>query len=186
MNKALREKDYSSGMTLELMQGDITLAEVDAVVNPANKLLQHGGGLAGLLSRKAGSALQDESNRWVQEHGPVTHDKPAFTGAGDLPFQAIIHAVGPVWGAGDEESKLRAAVLGAIEAASERNLSSIALPAISTGIFGYPMDEASRVILTAVDEICSRGAGTVDYVQIVLFNNKAAEIFSITWDQFLL
>lgn len=185
MNKVLREKDYSSGMTLKLIQGDITLAEVDTIVNPANKLLQHGGGLAGLLSNKAGPVLQNESNRWIQEHGPVTHDVPAFTTAGDLPFQAIIHAVGPVWGSGGEESKLRAAVLGSVKVASERKLTSIALPAISTGIFGYPLDEASRVILTATDDICSRGAGTIKLIQVVLFNEKAAEVFLITWDQTL-
>jgi O-acetyl-ADP-ribose deacetylase len=186
MNIVLRDKNYLSGMTLKLVQGDITLAQVDAVVNPANTHLQHGGGLAGLLSRKAGPMLQKESDLWIQEHGPVSHDRPAHTSAGDLPFRVIIHAVGPVWGSGDEETKLRAAVLGAVKAAAERELTSIAFPAISTGIFRFPLDDASRVILTAVDEVCSRGAGTVHQVQIVLFNDRAAKVFSTNWDQIII
>jgi O-acetyl-ADP-ribose deacetylase (regulator of RNase III) len=186
MNKTLREKRYPSGRNLLLIQGDITRAEVDAVVNPANPHLQHGGGLAGLLSKIAGPMLQAESNRWVEIHGPVPHHKPAYTSAGDLAFKTVIHAVGPVWGSGDEEAKLRAAVIGAIDLADQLKLGSLALPAISTGIFGYPLDEASLVILSAADEACTARSSHVHKVEIVLFDTKAAQAFSAAWDKTLI
>ena len=186
MNKTLREKRYPSGITLLLVQGDITLADVDVVVNPANPHLRHGGGLAGLLAKKAGPTLQAESNRWVESHGPVSHHKPAYTSAGDLGFKAVIHAVGPVWGSGDEEAKLKAAVSGAIDLTEELELDSLALPAISTGIFGYPLDEAARVIVSAVDDACAKGTYRIHKIEIVLFDTKAAEVFSAAWDNILL
>lgn len=185
MNKILREKQYQNGSVVVLVQGDITLAEVDAIVNPANQLLQHGGGLAGLLSRKAGPVLQKESNIWVEEHGPVTHENPAYTSAGKLPFKTIIHAVGPVWGSGDEKQKLEQAVLGALSLTEEMDLSSVALPAISTGIFGFPLQEASVVILGAVDAYLSQGSGKLQQVQVVLYDDLAGDVFSTTWGRIL-
>lgn len=185
MNTILREMTYPSGTALSLIQGDITLAAVDAVVNPANQFLQHGGGLAGVLSKKAGPALQSESNLWVRENGPVSHERPAHTSAGDLPFKAVIHAVGPVWGSGNEESKLRAAVQGSLRTAASLELNSLAIPAISTGIFGYPLDQAANVILKAIDEFICQEISSVHQVQVVLFDKIAAEAFSTAWDQTL-
>lgn len=183
MNKTLREKKYKNGSVLVLVQGDITQAEVDAIVNPANHLLQHGGGLAGVLSKKAGPSLQSASNTWVEEHGPVSHDQPAHTAAGDLPFEMVIHAVGPVWGSGDEKQKLYQAVQGSLFLADELKLKSIALPAISTGVFGYPLREASKVILQAIDDYYTQEAGRILQIQVVLFNENAVDEFSITWDK---
>ncbi len=182
----LREKKYPSGSILTLAQGDITLAEVDAIVNPANQLLQHGGGLAGLLSKKAGPSLQRESNLWVEERGPISHASPAHTTAGELPFRAIIHAVGPVWGSGNEKSKLEQAVFSAIKYADQLGMRSLAIPAISTGIFGYPLKEASRVILEAADSYCSQDPGVLTGVQIILYDNQAAEVFAAAWDEQLI
>lgn len=140
---------FTSGLVLELAQGDITSEEVDAIVNAANSHLQHGGGLARAIAKRGGPAIQAASDRWVQEHGPVTHESPAWTGAGKLPCRYVIHAVGPVWGEGDEDAKLAAAVQGSLETAETLGCASLALPAISTGIFGFPRARAARVILRA-------------------------------------
>lgn len=140
-----------NGRSLRLLHGDLTEQAVDALVNAANQALQHGGGLAAAIVRAGGPTIQEESNHWVQQHGPVSHDNPAVTGAGDLPAQYVIHAVGPRWGEGDEDRKLRQAVTSALQKADGLDLTSLALPPISTGIFGFPKERAAAVILDAVE-----------------------------------
>lgn len=186
MNTILRQHDLPTGVRLSLVQGDITQADVEAIVNPANQHLMHGGGLAGLLSRKAGPAFQQESAAWVKEHGSVSHQSPAYTTAGDLPFRCIIHAVGPVWGSGSERAKLAAAVAGSLALADRLGLASLALPAISTGIFGYPLEEAAQVILQGVLDHCGLEVpSSLKSVQIVLFDRSAGEVFAAAWDGIL-
>lgn len=136
---------FPSGQTLELVQGDITQEHVDAIVNAANEYLRHGGGVAAAIARRGGRVVDEESRAWVSQHGPVPHDQPAYTSGGNLPVRYIIHAVGPVWGSGDEDRKLQAAVRGSLQRAEELSLTSIAFPAISTGIFGFPKDRAARL-----------------------------------------
>ena len=107
---ALRTKHvFPTGQNIQLIQGDITAEEVDAIVNAANEFLQHGGGVARTISSKGGAAIQEESNAWVLQHGRVSHAKPAWTSAGLLPAKYVIHAVGPVWGTAMStiDSKLR-------------------------------------------------------------------------------
>lgn len=184
MNKILRTVRFPNKVHLKLIEGDITLSEVEAITNPANEQLIHGGGLAGVLSRKAGPALQKESTAWVREKGPVSHHLPAHTGAGNLPFKAVIHAVGPVWGSGDEDRKLGGAVRGALQLAEKLNLESLALPAISTGIFGFPLERAAGVILAAVRDFCGQdGLQSLKEVEIVIFDSQSALIFQRIWDE---
>ena len=140
-----------NGRRFKLIHGDLTEQRVDAIVNAANENLQHGGGVAAAIAGKGGPSIQQESNHWVQQNGPVTHDEPAVTGAGDLPAEHVIHAVGPRWGEGDEDSKLHQAVLASLVKADKLGLQSLALPPISTGIFGFPTDRAAGVILDAVE-----------------------------------
>ena len=142
MNQIVARHDIDPQRSCLLVQGDLTEERVDAIVNAANSRLQHGGGVAGAIARRGGAQIQAESDAWVRAHGEVAHDRPAVTGAGRLDCKAVIHAVGPVWGEGGEDAKLRAAVLGALGAAEERGFGSIALPAISTGIFGFPKSAA--------------------------------------------
>src|ERR1700712_2595823 len=110
MNPILREKTLPGGQIFQIVQGDITEESVDAIVNAANERLEHGGGVAWAISRAGGPKIQIESAEWVQQHGPVSHAEPAYTSGGKLPFRYIIHAVGPLWGEGDEDAKLAAAV----------------------------------------------------------------------------
>jgi len=140
------------GRTLRIIDGDITEQDVDAIVNAANEMLAHGGGVAGAIARKGGPEITSESRRWVEEHGRVPTGSAAITGGSALKARYVIHTVGPVWqgGSRDEERLLASAVRSALKLADERGLASIALPAISTGIFGYPIELAVPTILTAV------------------------------------
>jgi O-acetyl-ADP-ribose deacetylase (regulator of RNase III) len=184
MNTILRTIRTESMLEIKLVEGDITLSDVEGIINPANSQLMHGGGLAGLLSHKAGPTLQEESIKWVNENGPVSHDTPAYTSGGDLPFKTVIHAVGPVWGSGDEEHKLSAAVRGSLELAAKLKLRSLALPAISTGIFRYPVEQAARVILTSTRDFSLENEDTtLTEIQVVVYGRQPAEIFQQAWDE---
>ncbi len=134
------------------MQGDLTAEAVDAIVNAANERLAHGGGVAGAISRKGGPVIQQESNAWVRQHGPVPTGSAAITGAGALPCRYVIHAVGPVWGSGDEKLKLASAVRSSLELADEKGLRSVSMPGISSGIFGFPKPLCAQVMLRTIGE----------------------------------
>src|SRR5919109_2306414 len=103
MNTILGEKSLPTGQTVQIVQGDITTEEVDAIVNAANEYLQHGGGVARMISAKGGPAIQTESDAWIRQHGRVPHAAPAWTSGGRLPAKYVIHAVGPIWGNGGED-----------------------------------------------------------------------------------
>lgn len=154
MTRTVAAQRFSGGTVFELVHGDLTEQAVEAIVNAANEQLQHGGGVAAAIAHKGGPVVQEESRQWIQAHGPINHDEPALTGAGKLPCQVVIHAVGPRWGEGEEADKLRRAVTSALQLACSQNYNSLALPPISTGIFGYPKDQAAEVILDAVETFC--------------------------------
>lgn len=139
-----------NGKTVKVVQEDITEEDTEAIVNAANSLLKHGGGVAGAIVRKGGKVIQEESDRIVKERGAIPVGSAVWTTGGNLKAKFVIHAVGPVWGERDEERKLRSAVRSALKVAEELGVSSVSLPAISTGIFGYPKDEGTKVI---VDEV---------------------------------
>ena len=184
MSHILREHKNKTGQVLQLAQGDITAETVDAIVNAANQYLQHGAGVAGAIVRRGGPSLQAESSQWVREHGLVSHAQPAYTRAGNLPCRYVIHAVGPMWGEGDEDEKLAAAIRGSLHLADQLGLNSIALPALSTGIFGFPKPYAARVILTAVwNYIVSAPDTPLKLIRLVLFDPATVQAFIEIWDQ---
>ena len=150
------------GRTLRIIEGDITQQDVDAIVNAANEILTHGGGVAGAIARNGGPQITSESRRWVEHHGRVPTGSAAITGGGHLKARYVIHAVGPVWEGGSrgEERLLASAVQSALTLANEHAVASIALPAISTGIFGYPIDRAVPTILTAILEYLDEHHGS--------------------------
>lgn len=169
---------FTSGACLELVHGDITTEEVGAIVNAANAHLQHGGGVAEAIARRGGPIIQRESDRWVRERGPVSHDQPAVTTGGDLPCRYVIHAVGPIWGSGDEPAKLAAAVRGSLQTAETLGLTSIALPAISTGIFGFPLPLAAAITLQTTQEFIQENPSSgLRLVRILLWDMNTLEIF---------
>lgn len=178
MNTLLKEHRLSTGQTLKIVQGDITMEEVDAIVNAANEHLQHGGGVAWAISKRGGPTIQRESDEWIRAKGKVSHAHPAWTSGGLLPARFVIHAVGPIWGEGDEDAKLSAAVTGALRVADELGLSSIAFPAISTGIYGFPKERAARVILEAIERYFEGNAlSGINVTKMVLFDKAAVDAF---------
>jgi O-acetyl-ADP-ribose deacetylase (regulator of RNase III) len=181
MNTVLAERVLSSGQTIQIVKGDITVEEVDAIVNAANERLQHGGGVAWAISRKGGSIIQEESDDWIQQHGYVTHAHPAWTSGGLLPAKYVVHAVGPVWGDGDEEQKLSDAVTGSLRVADELNCVSIAMPAISTGIFGFPKERAAKIVLSAIEDYFDSQRSGILFVKLVLFDQATADVFLKSW-----
>jgi O-acetyl-ADP-ribose deacetylase len=182
MNIVLTERALPTGQTIQIVQGDITTEEVDAIVNAANEQLQHGGGVAWAISRKGGSAIQKESNDWIQQHGPVSHARPAWTSGGLLPAKYVIHAVGPVWGDGDEDHKLAQAVTGSLQVADELKCTSIAIPAISTGIFGFPKDHAAKLMLSVIQKfLMENSSAGLKTIKVVLLDESSVEVFIKTW-----
>ena len=135
--------------TVEVREADVTKLEVDAIANAANTHLAHGGGVAGIISRAAGPALQEESDRIVRERGPFPAGAAVVTTAGKLPFKGVIHAVGPRRGEGDEEAKLVKALNSAFGCAAERAWASVSFPAVSSGIFAVPLEICARAYLCA-------------------------------------
>ena len=181
MNTVLAEYVFSGGQKIEIVQGDITTEEVDAIVNAANERLQHGGGVAWAISKKGGPAIQEESDQWIREFGPVRHSHPAWTSGGRLPAKYVIHAVGPVWGVGNEDRKLCDTVTGVLRVADELKCTSMAMPAISTGIFGFPKERAAKVIFSAIEEYFEGNPFTLQVVKLVLFDQPTVDVFLNTW-----
>ncbi len=185
MNDLIFSHKFSGGQEFSLVQGDLTQEPVDAIVNAANERLLHGGGVAALIGRAGGRMIQEESLKWVKMHGPVSHEKPATTSAGTMPAQYVIHAVGPVWGSGDEDTKLRAAVMGSLETADQLEITSISFPAISTGIFGFPKEQAAGVIYQAVHDYIDEHEETgLKEVRICVYDQATIDAFTEVWEQF--
>ncbi len=161
---------------IELRNGDITEVAVDAVVNAANGRLAHGGGVAAAIARCGGAVIQHESDAWVCEHGPVPTGEVAITEAGRLPAQWVIHAVGPRMGEGDEDETLRAATKNSLQMAEAKGLGSIAFPAISTGIFGYPLDRCANIMIACARAFVS-SERSLDRIVFVLFGARSFETF---------
>ncbi len=184
MSEVKRAHTFSNGQCFELVQGDLTLQEVDAIVNAANEHLEHGGGVAGAIVRKGRWVIQEESDRWVQQHGPVTHATPAYTTAGQLPCKYVIHAVGPIWGVNNADEKLATAVFSSLRLAESLGLHSIALPAISTGIFGFPKDRAARIIFHTILEYFKQNPQSqLRLVRLTLLDKATVEEFIRIWDE---
>ena len=181
MNRVLNERTLPTGQTLQIVQGDITAETTDAIVNAANADLQHGTGVAGAITRRGGPAIQQESDAWVHKHGGVSHARPAWTSGGRLLAKYVIHAVGPVWGDGDEDAKLAAAVRGALRVADELHCQSVALPALSTGIFGFPKERAAGVIFPTIEKYFAENPSGLRVVRLVLFDQPSVEAFVRQW-----
>ena len=160
--------------TIEVVEGDLLAQPVDALVNPANERLEHGGGLAGLIARHAGPELERESARI----GFVPTGQAVATGAGRLPQRYVLHTPGPVWRGGEHgEPELLASSHRAVVAlAAELGLRSLAVPGISTGIFGYPVEHAAPVALRSTRDALAEHS-EVTLVRFCLRGEDALEPF---------
>ncbi len=142
-----RQLNLGNNKVIKLVNGDMTDRHVDAKVNTANSYLKHGGGVAVAIVRKGGRIIQDESDKIIAKMGIVSVGSAVITTAGKLPCKAVIHAVGPRMGEGNEDYKLRKAVRSSLLLASENGFKSVSMPAISSGIFGFPKDRCAKILV---------------------------------------
>ena len=171
-----------NGAILELAQGDITLEQVDVIVNAANSRLAGGGGVDGAIHRRGGPAIMAETDQKYPDGCPT--GSAVLAGGGDLLAKYVLHAVGPVWGGGQrgEADQLAGAYLRCLELAVENGCRSIAFPALSTGAYRYPMDQAARVALsTAIDYLKTHGKP--ERVRFVLFDAGAYGAFAAALEE---
>lgn len=139
-----------------------------------------------IVAQKGGEIIDVESSQWVQTHGPVSHDSPAYTGAGKLPCRYVIHAVGPVWGSGNEDAKLASAIEGSLKLAEQLQLTSIAFPAISTGIFRFPVSRAAGVFYDTLQQYFeAHPTSPLTLVRIVLYDQMTLSQFINTFTAWL-
>lgn len=169
-----------SGSTLRLIDDNIVMLDVEAIVNAANKFLVLGGGVAGAIDSFGGPSIQKECN----SIGPINVGEAALTGAGKLKAKYVIHAVGPVYGEGNEEEKLRKAVQSSLQIASGKKLKSIAFPAISTGIFRFPIRECSEIMLKATMDFLKEHEFP-NLIILCLYGQEAYNVFAQTFDKII-
>ena len=158
---------------VELVEGDITEMQTEAIVNAANAQLILGGGVAGAIRRKGGPQIQNECNKI----GRTFVGGAVITTGGNLKAKYVIHAVGPQLGEGDEDEKLRNATLNSLKLADENNLKSISFPAISTGVFGFPIQRCAEIMLrTTIGYL--KGQTGIEKVIFCLFGHANYQVFA--------
>ena len=167
--------------TVRLVRGDITEMGTDAIVNAANSSLMGGGGVDGAIHRKGGPKILEECKRIRATEWPqgLPTGKAVITSGGNLKAKHVIHTVGPVWRGGnrDEPELLAQAYQNSLRLAVEKGLKTVAFPSISTGVYGYPVEGASRVALEAVKEFLEK-EDKLSEVVFVLFSESALEVYS--------
>jgi O-acetyl-ADP-ribose deacetylase (regulator of RNase III) len=170
-------KTTINGGTIELCQGDITAQQVDAIVNAANSRLAGGGGVDGAIHRRGGPEIMRETDARYPDGCPT--GSAVISTAGRLDAKYVIHAVGPVWGGGGrgEVELLAGAYRRCLELAVEHDCRSIAMPALSTGAYRFPMDHAARIALSTAIEFVAKNDGP-KLVRFVLFDAAAYEVFA--------
>ncbi|MCC7949871.1 O-acetyl-ADP-ribose deacetylase [Klebsiella quasipneumoniae] len=162
----------------EVILGDITTLDVDVIVNATNPSLLGGGGVDGAIHRAAGPALLAACKQVLQQQGECPPGHAVITMAGDLPASAVIHTVGPVWHGGDrmEAQTLADAYKNSLQLAAANNYRSIAFPAISTGVYGYPREEAAAIAVRTVTAFLTR-YNPLERVLFVCFDEETAAIY---------
>lgn len=144
-------------MKIDLQKGDITKLSAEAIVNAANSSLMGGGGVDGAIHRAGGSAILEECKLWVQQNGPLPAGKAMLTTAGNMPSKYVIHTVGPIWknGLKNEDALLADCYINALHLCLENDIRTVAFPNISTGVYGYPKQEAAEVAVTTIQNFLS-------------------------------
>eukprot|EP01116_Phalansterium_solitarium_P021987 TRINITY_DN7084_c0_g1_i1.p1 TRINITY_DN7084_c0_g1~~TRINITY_DN7084_c0_g1_i1.p1 ORF type:complete len:515 (-),score=121.67 TRINITY_DN7084_c0_g1_i1:321-1865(-) len=170
---------------VQVRRGDITAEDVNAVVNAANSSLAHGGGVAGAIRRAGGPVIQRESDAWVRQNGTLRDGDVAVTGAGEMLAGCVIHAVGPIWrdGTHNEARLLARAVWNSLRKASDLQLESISLPAISSGIFGFPKRLCAEIMFDQTLRYQQKfPKASLRQVRFTNFDGPTVDIFSDEFD----
>lgn len=169
----------TNGRILRLVEENIVLLDVEAIVNAANKSLILGGGVAGAIRTQGGPTIQEECNRI----GPISTGEAVLTGGGNLKAKYVIHAAGPVYGEGNEDEKLTKAVFNSLKLANKKNIRTIAFPAISTGIFRFPLQRCSEIMIKEIMKFLQNN-GVPEEVILCLYDEKAFSIFAKSLEKF--
>jgi O-acetyl-ADP-ribose deacetylase len=177
LSRRRSEVDSASALIerLRIVEGDITLLDAEAVVNAANKGLQLGCGVAGAIRARGGPSIQEECDRLA----PIEVGDAVITGGGNLKAKFVIHAVGPINGEGEEEAKLARATLSSLRIAADRKIRSVAFPAISTGIYGFPVPKCSRIMLRVSLDFLGKNSYPREII-FCLFGTETYDIFRKT------
>lgn len=164
-------------MKLKAIQGDITLFEVDAIVNAANSSLMGGGGVDGAIHRAGGKQILEECKAIVAEQGECKTGDAVITSAGKMPAKYVIHTVGPIWHGGEsnEEEKLANCYKNSLQLAVENKCSTIAFPNISTGVYHFPKDKAAAIAVKTVKEFVSKN-NNIKEVTFVCFDEENLQL----------
>ena len=165
---------------LRMIQGDITRQDTDAIVNAANPSLMGGGGVDGAIHRAGGPAILAECKQIVSKQGRLPTGKAVITPGGNLKAKYVIHTVGPIWHGGNkgEPELLASAYQESLKLATDNKLSSISFPSISTGVYGYPVNQASKVAIGAVTTFLSHTSTSIREVGFVLFDSQTFGAYS--------
>lgn len=172
---------------VSMIQGDITKQATDAIVNAANSSLMGGGGVDGAIHRAGGPAILEECEQVVARQGRLPAGQAVITTGGNLKARYVIHTVGPVWhgGSGKEAELLRSAYYECLKLATENELASISFPSISTGAYGYPIDEAARIAVNTVTSFLKEQATSLREVMFVLFDSRAYQSYCSALEPYL-
>ena len=164
---------------VSMIQGDITKQATDAIVNAANSSLMGGGGVDGAIHRAGGSAILEECRQIVARQGRLPAGKAVITTGGNLKARYVIHTVGPIWhdGSSNEAELLRSAYYECLKLASENEVASISFPSISTGAYGYPVDEAARTAVDAVVSFLWEQATSPKEIVFALFDSRTYQSY---------
>jgi O-acetyl-ADP-ribose deacetylase len=167
------ELRFDNDKIIRLVKGDITERNVDVIVNAANSYLKHGAGVAGAIVRKGGAIIQQESDKI----GYVEVGSAVITTSGKLPCSAVIHAVGPRMGQGNEDKKLRKAVQSCLKLAADKGFKSISMPAISSGIFRFPKDRCAKILLDESRRFLTSNDISIEIVEFCIFDDETLGYF---------
>ncbi|HEY97865.1 MAG TPA: O-acetyl-ADP-ribose deacetylase [Dehalococcoidia bacterium] len=167
------------GARISIVKGDITKMTTDAIVNAANSGLMGGGGVDGAIHRAGGPAILEECKKIVSRQGRLPTGQAVITTGDRMKTRHVVHTVGPIWRGGDqgEPDLLASAYRESLKLAAENNISSIAFPSISTGVYGYPVEEASRIAVKTVASFL-REPSSIKEVIFVLFNAEAYDAYA--------
>ncbi len=162
-----------------VLKGDITTLGTEAIVNAANKSLMGGGGVDGAIHRAAGPKLEDECKRVISKLGECRSGEAVITSAGDMHSKYVIHTVGPVWQGGtkNEAQKLALCYRNSLSLAEDYHISEVAIPNVSTGVYGYPKKEAAEIAVTTVNKYL-RSSKSLKKVIFVCFDDENYQIYN--------
>ena len=163
---------------IEIVKGDITKETTEAIVNAANSSLQHGGGVALAISSAAGKELRKACEQYISEHGQVPTGSAMITTGGNLKAKYVIHTVGPIWGSGDEDKKLKSAIKSSLDLCEKHAIKSCSFPAISSGIYGFPKERCAKLFFEVLRQYFNEKADSKnELVRLFNIDEKTSSIF---------